>query len=552
MTFTANCQTVRNNQNGNYSQLDNRPARDRNLSAEARGTLWYIASNSDRWHLTMKNLADMMNMGINRTRRVIAELRQGGLIHCENGRNEAGRYIGWQYRIVLPPELRGQQNETLEPLLDEGSSSTRASSTRVSSTPQQTDIIRLNSNKTKKINLSPTPQIFDEDKIDFWEISNAEPEASQVVDFVPVEMVDPETVEIDLEPASPKENFGTSLVSGEGGFSAADYKNTTVLTTKPTCSERRTARTQGLWVKFGRENGLWQSMDELNNFMSALYTYAVNNPRLHTPGKWAESEVRKVCEQGTSTHWMEHRAGLQVGSIDRKPWRDVYGNVDLSFRSYVEQSKFGESGNSTSRAVELAAQVLSDPFKTGLIWNEYQRRLERELEEKVKYDQLGVNYDAPSVLKPKSEVSAIDTARTQQILGINVTPQTYRPAIIESESAPVPALEAAEDQPDWGEAPWDKVAADVMATMAALGEKMGISKLKSMPEVTPLSDVYAEPKPANQTEAQEFKAWYDSVEAQGLVDYSYSDPKNHAIVVLADGKTALPWREARKKLTEAG
>jgi hypothetical protein len=549
MTFTANCQIVRNNQNGNYSQLDNRPARDRNLSAEARGTLWYLASNSDRWHLKMQNLADMMNMGINRTRRVIAELRQGGLIQCENGRNEAGRYIGWQYRIVLPPELRGQQNETLELSLDEGSSSTRASSTRVSSTPQRTDIIKLNLDKTKKTNLSPTPQIFDEDEIDFWAISDPEPDAGQAMNFVSVVMVDPETVEIDLEHASPTENFGTLLVSGEEEFSAVNYKKPTIITTKFTRSERQTTRKQALWLEFGRENGLWQSMDELNNFMSALYTYAVNNPRLHTPGKWAESEVRKVCEQGTSTHWMEHRAGLQVGSIDRKPWRDVYGNVDLSFRSYVEQSKFGESGNSTSRAVELAAQVLSDPFKTGLMWNEYQRRLERELEEKVKYDRLGVNYDAPSVLKPKSEVSAIDTARTQQILGINVTPQTYRPAIVESESAPVPALEAAEVQPDWGEAPWDKVAADVMATMAALGEKMGISKFKSMPEVTPLSDVYAEPKPANQTEAQEFKVWYDSVKVVGLVDYSYSDAKHHAIVVLPDG-SAVGWRDAERLLAD--
>jgi hypothetical protein len=49
---------------------------------------------------------------------------------------------------------------------------------------------------------------------------------------------------------------------------------------------------------------------------------------------------------------------LAVGTIDQKPWTDVAGNVDLSFRSYVEQSKFGEAGNSTSRAVELAAGLV--------------------------------------------------------------------------------------------------------------------------------------------------------------------------------------------------
>ena len=137
------------------------------------------------------------------------------------------------------------------------------------------------------------------------------------------------------------------------------------------------------------------------------------------------------------------------------------------------------------------------------------------------------------------------SAQMQQILGIDAMTQTYHPALVES--APVPVLEAAEVESDWGEAPWDKVAADVMAKMAALGEKMGISKPKPVPQVTSLSEVYAEQPLVNQTEAQEFKVWYDSVKAQGLVDYSYSDSKHHAIVVLTDGVTALPWREARAK-----
>ena len=33
-----------------------------------------------------------------------------------------------------------------------------------------------------------------------------------------------------------------------------------------------------------------------------------------------------------------------------------------------------------------------------------------------------------------------------------------------------------------------------------------------------------------------------------MVDYSYADSTHHEIVVLADGVTALPWREARAKL----
>ena len=74
---------------------------------------------------------------------------------------------------------------------------------------------------------------------------------------------------------------------------------------------------------------------------------------------------------------------------------------------------------------------------------------------------------------------------------------------------------------------------------------MGISLPK--PPVTPLSDVYADPKPVNQSEAAEFRAWYDLVKAKGLIDYSYSDARCYAIVVLAGGD-ALPWRDAQRLL----
>jgi hypothetical protein len=36
--------------------------------------------------------------------------------------------------------------------------------------------------------------------------------------------------------------------------------------------------------------------------------------------------------------------------------------------------------------------------------------------------------------------------------------------------------------------------------------------------------------------------------AEVLVDCSYGDLKHHAIMVLADGATALPWREAQAQI----
>jgi hypothetical protein len=222
--------------------------------------------------------------------------------------------------------------------------------------------------------------------------------------------------------------------------------------------------------------------------------------------------------------------------------------------------------------VELAAQVLSDPFKAGLMWNEYQRRLEREVAEKAKCELLGVTYDAPCAFKPKPLIDNEATAQTQQLLRIDDASQVCQSSIAIGASevieplSPVLALEAKVEAESLesttvGEAPWDMIAqkmvvieesqsqslapsaSGIMEKMERLREKMGFSK----PEVTPLSDAYREPKPVDQSEAVEFKAWYDLVKAAGLVDYSYSDARCHAVVVLVGGE-ALPWRDARRIL----
>jgi hypothetical protein len=543
--FTANCQIIRADHQTGYNKFQNNFFRNHELSRTARLVHGYFLSNSDNWHVTLKYAARDLGMCQTTLTKYICELMDKGRIVRERIRSENGWFGGYQYTVFeQPPE------KSIDPPPEPPQSRRKNSVTEKLDNQNLRVILKTKStnNQSNELNLSPTPQIWEEDEIDFWSVSDPEPDACQGVGFGSAEIVDSEPVKINLGYASPTADLSTAPVSSEGESSAADYNQTTVVATKVTRRKRQAAQRKATWLEFGRENGLWQSIEELHGFMKALYDHAVNNPRLHTPGKWAESEVRKTCEQGTSTHWIEYQAALAVGSIDRKPWADIYGNVNPSFRSYIEQSKFGESGNSTARAVELAAQVLANPFKTELLWNEYQRRLERELEEMVKCERLGVTYDAPNVLKPKSQVSAVQTARTQQILGIDAAPQIYQPAFVES--APVPALEAAEDESDWGEAPWDKVAADVMAKMAALGEKVGISKPKPVPEVTPLSEIYAESKPVNQTEAQEFKVWFDSVKAEGLVDYSYGDSKHHAIVVLADGVTAMGWRKAQEYLAD--
>ena len=543
MTYTTTSQIIRSAHTANYFVAQNEYVRDRRLSAQARGLMTNLLTRPDNWVINIKFLCAEMRMGVIRVKKTLQELEKYGYLIRNRTRDSIGRFIGSAHLIMESPKIKDE--DTPSPLF---SPTVQFSTVSIPTVSKSTTIRNTENNNyqnEKILNLSPTPQISDvsEEEIDFFDFwSNSYSDSGQV-DLTP-SILEPETSNIDLQQIELTETLCTVTIPSEGKSSAADYKKTTVSSTKVGRKERRSAQRECTWVEFGKQNGLWESLEELQGFMSALYAHAVNNPRLHTPSKWVESEVEKTCERGTGTHWTEYCAGLQVGTIDRKPWADADGNVNLSFRSYVEQSKSGESGNSTSRAVELAAQVLADPFKAGMMWNEYQRRLEREVAEKARYELLGVTYDAPTALKPKPLISVEATAQTQQLLRIDDASQVYQPTI--EQSRPIPALEA-QVEPSasvTGEAPWDEIA----AKMAKLEEKMGISQPRS--QVTSLSEVYGEQKPVNQMEAKEFKAWYDLVKAAGLVNYSYSDPLCHAVVVLADGITVLPWRDARDVLAK--
>ncbi len=534
MTYCQTSQIIRAPHTENYFVAQNQVARDRRISAQARAIFINLLTRPNNWVINIKFLCAEMCMGVVAMKKALRELESYGYLVRERLRDAIGRFNGSAHLIIESPIAKEKQapSQSFSP-------SVQFPSVSIPCVSKSTHIRSTESNnyQSKQIlNLSPTPHFEIEEEIDFWSDSYSD---SSQVELIP-STLEPEPSSIDSYETEQVKTPCTETIPSVDRSSAAAAEKTIVSAIKPTRKERRSARQGDTWVEFGQRNGLWASLEELQGFMAALYAHAVNNPRLHTPSKWVESEVQKTCDRGTGTHWTEYIAGLQVGTIDQKPWADVDGNVNLSFRSYIEQSKMGESGNSTSRAVELAAQVLANPFKAGLMWNEYQRRLEREVAEKARYELLGVTYDAPTALKPKPLVSAEATAQTQQLLRIDDASQVYQPMM--EPLSPVLALEAEVESSESvvGEAPWDAIA----AKMLALEEKMGISQSRSQPQVTPLSDVYREPKPVDQVEAVEFKAWYDLVKSAGLVEYSYRDPRCFAIVVLAGGE-ALAWRDAR-------
>jgi hypothetical protein len=536
MTFTLTTGIhgiLRNDDRVTFTPIDNKTLQG-DLNYKALGFLSKLLSLPPNWKIQVNDLMTRFQVKRYTVLARLRELEAAGYLIRQRLKDEAGRFYYVHIIRETPNTVGivkgGLGGEVVETSDSAGSSVVRFSVVK-SPAVRKSDIL-INNNSTKKdkeiiLDLSPTSLKPEPDERDLWSS-----------DFS-----DPEAIETYLcQPISAPEITSTTLVSSEGESSAASYKKPTLKTTKPNRKQKRTAQHKGTWLERGQENGLWQSQEELDAFMVALHRHAANNPKLHSPGKWVESEIEKTCTNGIGSHWIEYQYNLSIGTMDKKPWCDIDGNVNLSFRSYVEQSKFGESGNSTSRAVELAAQVFADPAKALLMWNEYQRRLERELEEKAKYDRLGVTYDAPGVLKPKYEISADRTAETQQLLRIDAAPQIDQPII----AAADPAMLESEADYDFDSIDWDTVAAEAEAKlkMLALGIDMSISK--PQPQVTPLSAVYGEPKPIDQDEAKEFNVWCDLAKAKGLISYGYSNPDSGClVVVLPDDLTVMPWKDAR-------
>ena len=373
MTFTANSNTTivtRHNPAGNYSQLDNSPVRNKNLSTDAKALLWYLGSNSDKWYIVMKNVQEVLGIGINRLRKAFAQLAEWGYAIRTQLRDASGLYRGYGYEITLIPD---PERKNPEVVVGAGQSGARGSETPFSVAPIPPPIIRLNSDPKKKKdqqNILPSipfdysvwDNVYDEDEeLDVLNFSVSRPENQQ-----------PEPLEADLYSLSTTLcEIGTALVSGEEKSSAADYIITTddnqaTQTTKPkpklSGAEKRAAKREARSAKQsaqreatleaqGKEKGLWQSMEELNAFMAALTAHTAENSRIHSPKSWVMSEVKKAVLDGVSLNWDEFKSTGTVSQANKRPvtpsatsapsqaqefgawydWAKKYGLVDYSY-----------------------------------------------------------------------------------------------------------------------------------------------------------------------------------------------------------------------------
>lgn len=109
----------------NYVSIHNDVANDCELSFEARGVLLYLLSKSADWNPCQTDIAKQGNLGIHKTKRILAELEAAGYVKKHQCRSEVGRF-GTQSMTVygrrytgprkLPEPITCQNPSTDEPL----------------------------------------------------------------------------------------------------------------------------------------------------------------------------------------------------------------------------------------------------------------------------------------------------------------------------------------------------------------------------------------------------------------------------------------------------
>ena len=95
--------------NGNFTQISNEIARNKDLSLSARGLLLYMLSCKEDWHFTRQNLIRETNTKRAVLEKSLNELIQAGYVVTQQPRNKDGIFCNSEWIISEQPNLRDDE-----------------------------------------------------------------------------------------------------------------------------------------------------------------------------------------------------------------------------------------------------------------------------------------------------------------------------------------------------------------------------------------------------------------------------------------------------------
>ena len=132
------------NKTENFTIVSNEIFRRDNVSARAKGIYAYIMTLPDDWKLYKSELYKHFSEGRDAIDRAFKELETLGYIVMEKKKDEKGRYVGWDYRII------------------ESIDNSDSLKNRLSDNPKSENPQLLSTNSSQRINKQRTDNIYNE------------------------------------------------------------------------------------------------------------------------------------------------------------------------------------------------------------------------------------------------------------------------------------------------------------------------------------------------------------------------------------------------------
>lgn len=95
---------IRTKRKETFTTIQNRIVNDKRLSADALGVLLWCLSKPEDWEYRVSVISERFTIGVEKTTRIMSELRKHGYASLINIRDETGRIKGRQYVIFDDPE----------------------------------------------------------------------------------------------------------------------------------------------------------------------------------------------------------------------------------------------------------------------------------------------------------------------------------------------------------------------------------------------------------------------------------------------------------------
>jgi hypothetical protein len=170
----------------------------------------------------------------------------------------------------------------------------------------------------------------------------------------------------------------------------------------------------GAWVTQGIALGFWENRTEATDFHQALIGYARNQDWINSPLGYANDLLKKLLrgdDPMADRLWEGWRSGFSIGWENQFDWEVSPGVINPAFKCWVE-TDLNDSAKSQAANAETAAKAIR--FSSRMLWERYQRVVQREVEQAAECDRRGQTYLPPGAILPRGNQP--DTASTYAAL----------------------------------------------------------------------------------------------------------------------------------------